>query len=134
MNLRKKSRDETQLHTSALNDILFILMFFFLIIATLFNNTVVKLSIPRASSDQKVKQSLVVSIDSNQQFYVGSKAVLADSLISRMSQELGKINDTLSTVVINADKQAQADQIVHVMRAARRLNLRTVLAVEPEGR
>ncbi len=132
MNLRKTIRDKGEIHTSALNDILFILLFFFLIIATLANPNVVKLSIPKAASDTKAKQTVVVSIDEKQGFFVGTQPVTPESLQQALAEALQKSQDAEPTVVINADKQATADNIVAVMRAARHLNMKTVLAVEKE--
>lgn len=134
MNLRKSFRDEPQAHTSALNDILFILLLFFLIISTLANPNVVKLSIPKAKSDTKAKQTVVVSIDAKQHFFVGTAAVQQDSLQQRISMAIAKTQDAEPTVVINADKDATADNIVAVMRAAHELNVRTVLAVDNNAR
>ena len=134
MNFRKTLREEPQAHTSALNDILFILLLFFLIISTLANPNVIKLTIPKAKSDTKAKQTVVVSIDSKQHFYVGTASVPADSLQSAISRVISKSQDAEPTVVINADKQATADDIVAVMRAAHELNVRTVLAVDNNSR
>jgi len=132
MNLRdNRLRENEQPHTSALNDILFILLFFFLIVSTLANPNVVKLSVPKAQSDTKAKQTVVVSIDSLQQFYVGTRPVMADSLGSAIFAAAAKNPDNAEpTVVINADKKANADQIVTVMRAARQQQMKTVLAVD----
>lgn len=132
MNLRRSIRDKSELHTSALNDILFILLFFFLIIATLANPNVVKLSIPKAASDTKAKQTVVVSIDATQKFYVGTDLVAPESLQQALTAVLQQSQDAEPTVVINADKQATADNIVAVMRAAQHLKMKTVLAVEKE--
>ena len=132
MNLRKTLRDSPQAHTSALNDILFILLLFFLIISTLANPNVVKLSIPKASSDTKARQTVVVSIDEKQQFFVGTTPSNPDSLQSNIMRVVSKSQDAEPTVVINAHKQATADNIVRVLRAAHDLNLRAVLAVEKE--
>ena len=132
MNLRKHLRDTPEPHSSALNDILFILLLFFLIISTLANPNVIKLSIPKAQSDTKAKQTVVVSIDAQQQFFVGTRATAADSLQPAISAIVSKSQDAEPTVVINADKEAKADNIVAVMRAARALNLRTVLAVDKD--
>lgn len=134
MNLRKHLRHTPEPHTSALNDILFILLLFFLIISTLANPNVVKLSIPKAKSDTKAKQTVVVSIDPQQRFFVGTRATNADSLQQAISRIVSKSQDAEPTVVINADKQADAESIVAVMKAARALNLRTVLAVDKEGK
>ena len=134
MNLRKHLRESPQGHTSALNDILFILLLFFLIISTLANPNVIKLSIPKAKSDTKAKQTVVVSIDDKQHFFVGANPASQDSLQAYISRVVTKANDAEPTVVINAAKGATADNIVAVMRAAHALNLRTVLAVDKEGK
>jgi biopolymer transport protein ExbD len=130
MNFKNSLRKNTEPHTSALNDILFILLFFFLIISTLANPNVVKLSIPKASSDTKSKQTIMVSIDSLQQLYVGTQMINKDSLKNSMQSALMLSSDIDPTVVINADKNANADNIVWVMKTARLLKLKTVLAVD----
>lgn len=132
MNLRKHLRDKPETHTSALNDILFILLLFFLIISTLANPNVIKLSIPKAQSDTKAKQTVVVSINPGQQFFVGTRATSQDSLQSAIWAIVARSQDAEPTVVINADKKAEAESIVAVMKAAKALNLRTVLAVDKE--
>jgi biopolymer transport protein ExbD len=133
--LRKHLRDGgsgDEPHTGALNDILFILLFFFLIIATLANPNVIKLAIPKAKSDTKAKQTIVVSIDSQQHYFVGTHSVMLDSLRAEINASLRKSVTDTPTIVINAHKKADAESIVAVMRAAQQLRLRTVLAVEKE--
>ncbi len=134
MNLRKNLRQHDEgPHTGTLNDILFILLFFFLIVATMANPNVIKLTIPKAQSDTKSKQTVVISIDSIQQFYVGTKKILKDSLSPSIGLAVSQSKqDTEPTVVINADKKADAESIVAVMKAARQQKVRTVLAVEKE--
>jgi len=134
MNIRRHLRDEPQGHTSALNDILFILLLFFLIISTLANPNVVKLSIPKATSDTKAKQTVVISINEQQQFFAGTTPIAADSLKFFIQSALAKANDAEPTVVINAHKLATANNVVAVMQAAHDLNVRTVLAVENNKR
>lgn len=134
MNLRKRLRTTEEPHTSALNDILFILLLFFLIISTLANPNVIKLSIPSAKSDTKAKQTVVVSITPKQEFFVGTHATAKDSLQGAIAAIVAKSQDAEPTVVINADKQAEAESIVAVMKAAKALNLKTVLAVENKSR
>jgi len=134
MNIKRRTPNDPQGHSSALNDILFILLLFFLIISTLANPNVVKLSIPKAKSDTKAKQTVVVSINDKQEFFVGTTATPEDSLRSSIYRAIAKSQDAEPTVVINADKQATADNIVAVIRAAHDLNLKTVLAVENNSR
>lgn len=130
MNLRPSMREKGEPHTSALNDILFILLFFFLIIATLANPNVIKLALPKANSDTKTKQTVVVSIDAQHRFFVGTKPVDQSALQPAISEMLSKSQDAEKTVVINVDSNATAGNIAAVMRVAQALKVKTVLAVD----
>lgn len=132
MNLRSHLRASKESETSALNDILFILLFFFLIISTLANPNLVKVSVPRASSDSKAKQTVVVTVDSLQRFFIGTRSIQVDSLQSAIAAAVAKSHDAEPTVVINGDKKAEFDNIVAIMRAAKILKLKTVVAVDKE--
>jgi biopolymer transport protein ExbD len=130
MQLRKKFRGEAEVFTDALNDILFILLMFFLIVSTLANPNVIKLSQPKSKSDTKAKQNVVVSIDANKQFFVGTTRVSVDSLRSALLPAIQKEKTEIPTVVINADRSVPVDDVVAVMRVARDLGARTVLSVD----
>lgn len=133
MNLRKNLR-EPEAHTSALNDILFILLLFFLVISTLANPNVVKVNVPKAESDTKAKQTVVVTIDSLQRIYVGTRLISTpDSLAPAIQAVVAKSQDAEPTVVMNVDKK-YSQQIIDVMTAARSLHLRTVMAVDNDKR
>lgn len=130
MNLRPRRRDKSDLHTSALNDILFILLFFFLIVATLANPNVIRLAIPKGKSDTKAKQSVVVSVDARQQFFVDGMPVAREGLETALAAKLQNETDAEPTVVINIDSSANVAQMAAVMRAAQHLKAKTVLAVD----
>lgn len=132
MNLRNKFRDEGEVHTGPLNDILFILLLFFLIVSTLANPNVIKLSQPKSKSDTRSKQTVVVSIDAGQRYFVGTTQVSLTELKSRLQPFLAKETEQPS-IVINADKSVPVDDVVAVMRIARELGARTVLAVDKKG-
>ena len=132
MNLRKHLREKPETHTSALNDILFILLLFFLIISTLANPNVIKVMTPKGESDTKAKQTVVVTIDSTQRLYVGTREIQPDSLESAISLVVDRSEDAEPTVVINPDRKANAESIYRVMYAAKKLKLRTVMAVDKE--
>ena len=132
MNLKRRLRAHAEVHTGALNDILFILLLFFLIVSTLANPNVIKLSQPKAKSDTKSKQTVVVSIDANNIFYVGTSKVALEDLKAKLQPFLAKETDQPS-IVINADKKVPVENVVAVMRIARELGARTVLAVDKSG-
>src|SRR5204863_2500426 len=108
MNLRKTKHKEAEVFTDSLNDIIFILLMFFLIVATLANPNVVRVGLPRGTKDTKAKQNIMVSIDKNQQYFIGTTKVESSIFDSLLRNEIVKqkaIVDT-PTVVINADTAA----------------------------
>ena len=126
-NKLRESHDEVD--TGPLNDILFILLMFFLMISTLANPNVIKMSVPRAKSDTKTKQSVVVSVDKSKNVYVGSKRIIMDSLESALRKYIHEGDSIKPAVVINADSVAQWGEIVRVMKIARRLGASTSATV-----
>jgi len=105
---------------------------FFLIVSTLANPNVIKLSQPKSQGDTKAKQNVVVSIDANKQFYVGTTAVAFDSLKALLQPIILKEKTAIPTIVINADKTVEIDAVVGVMKVAKELGARTVLSVEKQ--
>jgi biopolymer transport protein ExbD len=131
MSIRKKyTKENTEVDTGPLNDILFILMFFFLIISTLANPNVIKMNNPRATSDTKAKQSVIVSINKNRDIYLGQQKIIFDSLESSLKRQL-KIGDSIikPAVVINADSLVSWGDIVRVMQVAKKLGATTSASV-----
>jgi biopolymer transport protein ExbD len=126
-NKLRENHDEVD--TGPLNDILFILLMFFLMISTLANPNVIKLSVPRAKSDTKTKQSVVVSVDKNDNIFIGSKKIIADSLMPALKKYINEGDSIKPAVVINADSTADWGEVVKVMKAARRLGATTSATV-----
>jgi biopolymer transport protein ExbD len=131
MSLRKtKLRDEhSEVDTGPLNDILFILLMFFLMISTLANPNVIKMSVPKAKSDTKQKQSVVVSVDKDKNIYIGSKRISSDSLEAALKKYINEGDSIKPAVVINADSVAHWGEIVKVMKVARKLGASTSATV-----
>lgn len=129
MNLRKKLKGGQEMHAGALNDILFILLFFFLIVATLGNPNVIKLSTPKAKSDTKAKQSVVVNIRATGEYVINGKNVTIDEMKTFIQPYISK-DTSQATIAINADKTVPLDQVVAVMRVARDLGARSTLLVD----
>ena len=130
MSLRKKFKeDQAEVDTGPLNDILFILMFFFLIISTLANPNVIKMSNPKAKSDTKAKQSVIVSIDKDRTVFVGQRRIIFDSLESALRSHIHSGDSIKPAVVINADSVVAWKDIVKIMSVAKRLGATTSASV-----
>ncbi len=132
MNIRKRLRKHAEVHTGALNDILFILLLFFLIVSTLANPNVIKVSNPKSKSDTKAKQTVVITVDKNQQIYLGQKAIPFEQLESELKAFLAKETDKPS-VVINGDSTSHLGTAIKVMQVIKKLGATPVMAVDNNG-
>lgn len=130
MSLRKKYKIESEgLDTGPLNDILFILMFFFLIISTLANPNVIKMSNPKAKSDTKAKQSVIVSINKKRDIFLGQNRITFDSLEPALRKQI-RVGDSIKpAVVVNADSLVSWGDIVKIMQVAKKLGATTSASV-----
>jgi biopolymer transport protein ExbD len=135
MKFRKKHNAESEVFTDSLNDILFILLMFFLIVATLANPNTRKANLPRAGTNTKSKQTVIVTIDEAGKFYIGPKNV--DSIA--LEQELKPILENKKksgedvSIVINADRRSTIDNFATVLRVADKLKVKAVMAVDKKG-
>ena len=131
MNLRKSLHQESEVFTDSLNDIIFILLMFFLIISTMANPNVVKVNNPRGSKDTKTKQNIVVTIDKDQKFFIGQKEVPSILLASFIKKEVDRVRLLIDTpsVVINADTISYYGEVFRIMQSAKRAGAKVVANV-----
>ena len=131
MNLRKTLHQESEVFTDSLNDIIFILLMFFLIISTMANPNVVKVNNPRGSKDTKAKQNIVVSIDKDQKFYIGQKEIPPNLIDSFIKKEVDRARLSIDTpsVVINADTISYYGEVFRIMQSAKRAGAKVVANV-----
>ncbi len=132
MNLRnRKNRIAAEVQTSAMNDIMFFLLLFFLIASTITNPNVIKLALPKSSTSLSVtKKTVNVSVTKELKYYVDKKEVKVEDLQTALAAF--KTADTEVTIVLYADKTVAIQDLVVVMDAAQKLNVKLVLATEPK--
>jgi len=58
MNIRRSKHFKPEVSTSSLNDIMFFLLLFFLIVSTLANPNVIKVLLPKSRSAQEIDKQL----------------------------------------------------------------------------
>ncbi|MDP4240444.1 MAG: biopolymer transporter ExbD [Bacteroidota bacterium] len=133
MNLRKKSKITAEVSTSAMNDIMFFLMLFFLIISTLLNPNVIKLTLPSSRNNQSIhKKEVVLSITKDLQYYIDNKPVPSDQLESSLQSGVAKNPDAI--VIIRCDNSLTVQDLVNVLQIGNKLKVKMILATKtPNG-
>jgi biopolymer transport protein ExbD len=133
MNLRKRhKRASAEVHTSAMNDIMFFLLLFFLIASTVANPNVIKLMLPKSSTGQSIsKKTVTVSITRDLKYYVEKKEIPVSALQSTLATY--KTIGTELTIVLYTEPTVSIQDVVSVMDVAQKLNIKLVLATQPKG-
>lgn len=132
MNLRKRTKGSVEVHTSALNDIMFFLMLFFLLASAVVNPTVVKLLLPQSSSGQQstAKKAVTVTIDENLKYFVDKKPVSIEEL-QPVLEGYQKLAPDMTILLYVSRNVTYQDGFV-VNDIANKLKLKLVVAVEPK--
>lgn len=130
MNLRSKHKEGAEVFTEALNDIMFFLLLFFLIVSTLANTSVIKLDPPTSKLTPTVNKSKVtLSVDAQHNFYVNNVPVPFDQLEPILLQET-KSKGT-DNVILYMDKNLSVQDIADVLQIGAKLKIKFALSVNP---
>ena len=114
---------------AAMNDIMFFLLLFFLIIATMSNANIIKILLPKSdNTSQMAKQPLTLTVTQELKYYVNSNEVPANLLEGALAEAVKRNEDP--TVVLRIAKDLKVQDLVDVMSIAARLNLKMVLSTE----
>lgn len=129
MILRKKRKITAEVATSSMNDIMFFLMLFFLIMSTLLNPNVVKLTLPSSKQSQALRQKeITLSVTKELQYYMNNTQVPFEMIEPMLSAELGKTRDI--TVILRCDNGITIQNLVNVLEIGNKLKVKMVLATK----
>ncbi|HEY5750445.1 MAG TPA: biopolymer transporter ExbD [Chryseolinea sp.] len=127
MKIKKQNHFQAEVSTSSLNDIMFFLLLFFLIISTVANPNVIKVLLPKSNSSQALsKQQVSLTVTEDKHFYINKKEVphaqLEQSLVDACA---GKEEPT---VVIRMPHSLSVQDLVDVMQIGAKHKFKMVLA------
>src|SRR6187399_3501883 len=120
--IKRNKRFHAEIATSSLSDIMFFLLLFFLIISTLANPNVIKMTLPKAKNNEKTNKQLIsLSVTEEKRFYLDKQEVTFDKLEAEL---LAKIGDNKEqAVVVRIPYNLQVQDLVDVLQIGVRNNL-----------
>ncbi|RZJ59265.1 MAG: biopolymer transporter ExbD [Hymenobacter sp.] len=134
MNLSRRRHATSHVESSSMNDIMFFLMLFFLIVSTMVNPNVIKLMLPNARSTKQVmKQPITVSINAAGEYFVNKKPVTATTLEPELKALIQGQQLDLPTVVLRVDNSLNVQKLVDVLEIGNRLKIRMVMATQAQS-
>lgn len=133
MGLRKHLREShSEVDTGPLNDILFILLMFFLLISTLANPNVVKTNLPKGKSDTRMRQSVTIGLNKDGQLFMGQMPIRFADLDSVVKFEAEKVKPDTLSIVIAADTLSKYGDIFKIFYAAKKVGAKAGFNVNPK--
>ena len=133
MNLRRKKKINAEVATASMNDIMFFLILFFLIMSTLLNPHVIKLTLPSSKHNVELrKKEVTISVTKDMQYFVNNVPVTFPMLEPLLTTELAKSKDF--TVILRCDSGLTIQDLVTVLEIGNKLKVKMVLATKaPNG-
>jgi biopolymer transport protein ExbD len=125
--IKRNKRFHAEIATSSLSDIMFFLLLFFLIISTLANPNVIKMTLPKAKATEKTnKQHITLSVTEEKKFYLDKQEVSFDKLEATLLSKLGETKD--QAVIVRIPFNMQVQDLVDILQIGVKNNLKFVIA------
>lgn len=135
MAIKRNRRFHAEVATSALSDIMFFLLLFFLIISTLANPNVIKVPLPESSNNEitnKQHVTLSVTLENDvKKYYVDKNEVAFTDIERVLLEETAKLKD--STVVLRLPFDSKVQELVDLLRIGIDNNLKIIIATKGQN-
>src|SRR6202008_1337188 len=134
MGLRKKAHREAEVSTESLNDIMFFLLLFFLILSTMVSPNAIKVNLPSSKPTKPVdnnKKPIHLDVSNNRNYFIEGKPVDFSVLESALVSEIN--GNPEPTVVLQMDKDLSIQDAVDVMIIIDKLKCKMVWATKPSN-
>jgi biopolymer transport protein ExbD len=129
MKLRRNRRFHAEVATGSLNDIMFFLMLFFLIVSTVANPNVIKILLPKSKDNQTLsKNTISLTVDENKRYFIDQREVSFDQLESSVLSEMS--GNPEATIVLRLPHNLQIQDLVDVMQIGAKHKIKMVLATD----
>jgi biopolymer transport protein ExbD len=127
IDLRKKKDYTAEVFTSSMNDIMFFLMLFFIIISTLLNPSMIKVALPNSRNSQTIQKkeiNLTMTLDKN--YFVNNTRVPYEELESQLKKELAHSPDAF--IMLRFDSSLPIQDLVNVLSIGNKLTSKMIIA------
>ena len=131
MAIKRNKRFHAEVATSSLSDIMFFLLLFFLIISTLANPNVIRMTLPKSKTNEKTnKQLITLSVTEEKRFFIDKEEVLFEQLETRLLELIDP--EKQQSVIIRIPATMQVQDLVDVLQIGVKNKLKFVIATSPK--
>ena len=132
MNIKRNKHFKPEVSTSSLNDIMFFLLLFFLIVSTLSNPNVIKLLLPSSKAAQTLsKQQITVSVTKDKRYFIDNQQISFDQIEPILKARMSTIQEP--TVILRFENSLSVQDLVDVLEIGTRLKVKMVMATNKKA-
>jgi biopolymer transport protein ExbD len=129
MQLRRKQKEGAEVFTDSLNDIMFFLLLFFIILSTMANRNAIKLELPSSKKVEQMQQKqILLQVDANHNYSVNNVNITIDQVEPVLKAEAKEKNNNNVTLVL--DKSLSIQDLADIMQIGSKLGLKMVLSAK----
>jgi biopolymer transport protein ExbD len=135
MKIERRKLRTAEVYTASLNDIMFFLLLFFLIVSTLVTPATIRVLLPQAKTSEKlvVKKQINLTITSDHRYYVNQKEVSFENIEPQLSTVLSAKKPGEDVIVLlHADKTLNLQDVVSVIDIGNKLRIKMVLFTQKQ--
>ncbi len=136
MKIKRESNFTAHLEASSMNDIMFFLLLFFLIVSTLVNPSVVKLTLPSSKKVMVInKRQITLEVSKDRHYYLSpvKDSIPALQLEDAIKNRFQGGIDSTSSILLRLDKSLTVQDLVDVLVIGSDLKIKMILATKPNG-
>lgn len=124
--MTRRHKEVAGVSTESLNDIMFFLLLFFLIVSTLANSSILKLTAPGKNSEVNKKTAqIIVDVDANHQYIVNKLPIVFTDLENALKLEMNRTQS--ASIILSFDNKLSIQDLADVMQIGYGLGAKMVL-------
>lgn len=130
MKIERRKLRTAEVYTASLNDIMFFLLLFFLIVSTMITPSTIRVLLPnsKTSEDSVIKKQISLTITADHLYYLNKKQITFEDIEPKLSVLLkNKTKKEELIVLLQADKSLNLQDVVNVIDIGNKLNVKMVL-------
>jgi len=131
MGLRRKHR-EAEVSTDSLNDIMFFLLLFFLILSTMVSPNAIKVNLASSKIRHDITKNnkpVHLAVTKDRKYYVDNHEVTLDNMEQVIADKIKGMTEP--TLVMHLDKDLSIQDEVDILQICDRLKCKPILATKP---
>lgn len=117
MAIKRGSKVETSFGASAMTDMMFLLLMFFLVLTTLINTSALDIMLPKSSNKVTDKASISLSVTNDLKYYIDGKPVEYDKVEVTLKERLTGVEKPL--IMLSIDKRVTVEELAKLMNIAK---------------